>query len=55
MVLGKLPVPGRPTNLYYSRVRPTAVAVGTGRGCLDICFSLVYHFSFLVPCLWVTA
>ena len=42
MVLGKLPVPGRPTNLDKSRAR----AVGAGGGCLDI-FSLVYHFFFL--------
>ena len=27
---------------------PSALAVGTGRGCLDI-FTLVYHFSFLSP------
>ena len=38
MVLGKLPVPGRPTNLDKSR------------GCLDIfSVSVVYHFSFLSP------
>ena len=24
---------------------PTALAVGAGRGCLDIFFYLVYHFS----------
>ena len=28
MVLGKLPVPGRPTNLDYSEQGPTALAVG---------------------------
>ena len=28
MVLGKLPVPGRPTNLDNSRARATALAVG---------------------------
>ena len=39
MMLGKLPVPGRPTNLDHSRARPTALAVGAGGGCLDI-FSL---------------
>ena len=41
MVLGKLSVPGHPTNLDY-RVgrRPTALAVGAGEGCLDI-FSFV--------------
>ena len=49
MVLGKLPVPGRPTNLDC-----TALAVGAGGNCLDI-FSLVYHFSFLSPSLWETA
>ena len=54
MVLGKLPVPGRPT--YLSRVGqgPTAHAEGAGGGCLDI-FSLVYQFSFLSPSLWETA
>ena len=45
MVLGKLPVPGRPTNLDNSRTS-TAFAVGAGAGCLDIC-SLVYHFFYL--------
>ena len=49
-MLGNLPVPGRPTYLYYSKEGPTALAVGTGGGCLDI-FSLVYHFSFLSPSL----
>ena len=33
---------------------PNALAVGAGGGGLDI-FSLVYHFSFLSPCLWETA
>ena len=32
---------------------PTALAVGAGRGCLDV-FTLVYHFSFLSPSLWET-
>ena len=49
MVLGKLPVPRRPTNLDNSVER----AYGGG-GCLDI-FSLVYRFSFLSPSLWETA
>ena len=52
-VLGKLQVPGRPTNLDHSRARATALAVGAGGGCLDI-FSLIYHFSFLSPSLWET-
>ena len=53
-MLGKLSVPGRPTNLDYSRARAYCVAVGAGGGCLDI-FSLIYHFSFLSPSLWETA
>ena len=54
MVLCKLPVPGPPTNLHYSRTRANCVAVGAGGGGLDI-FSLIYHFSFLSPFLWETA
>ena len=53
-MLGKLPVPGSPTYLDYSRPRPIAIAVGAGGGCLDI-FTLIYHFSFLSPSLWETA
>ena len=53
-MLGKLPVPGRPTDLDYSRARAYCLAVGAGGGCLDI-FSLIYHFSFLSPSLWETA
>ena len=53
MVLGKLPVPGRPTYLEKVGQEPTALAVGAGGGCLDI-FSL-YHSSFLSPSLWETA
>ena len=44
MVLGKLSVPGRPTNLNYRGQGLTVFTVGAGEGCLDI-FSLVYHFS----------
>ena len=54
MVLGKLPVPGRPTNLGKSRARAYCAYSRCGWGCLDI-FSLVYHFSFLSPSLWETA
>ena len=51
MVLGKLLVPGRPTNLDNSRARgPIALAIGAGGGCLDI-FSLIHLFSFLSPSL----
>ena len=52
MVLGKLPVPGRPTIWIIVGQGPTVLAVGAGGGCLDI-FSLVYHFSFLTPSLWL--
>ena len=48
MVLGKLPVPGRPTNLDGVGQGPTVLAVGAGDGCLDT-FSLVYYSSFLPP------
>ena len=44
MVLGKLPVPGRPTILITVGQGPIALAVGAGGGCLDI-FTLIYHFS----------
>ena len=54
MVLGQLPVPGRPTIWIIVGQGPAALAVGAGGGCLDI-FSLVYHFSFLTPSLWETA
>ena len=54
-MLGKLPVPGRPTNLDYMVSQgPIVLAVGAEGGCLVI-FSLVYHFSFLSPSLWETA
>ena len=54
MVLGKLPVQGRPTNLDKSRARAYCACRGCVWGCLDI-FSLVYHFSFLSPSLLKTA
>ena len=44
MVLGKLPVPGRPTILITVGQGPTALAVGAGGGGLDI-FTLIYPFS----------
>ena len=40
MVLGKFPVPGRPTIWIIVGQGPTGLAVGVGGGCLDI-FSLV--------------
>ena len=54
MVLGKLPVPGRPTIWIIVGQGPTALAVGAGGGCSDI-FSLVCQFSFFTPSLWEMA
>ena len=48
MVLGKLPVPGRPTIWITVGQGPTALAVGAGGGCLDI-FTLIYPFFFYLP------
>ena len=49
-VLGKLPVPGRPTIWITVGQGPIALAVGAGGGCLDI-FTLIYPFSPLSPSL----
>ena len=47
MVLGKLSVSGRRTNLDQSRARATALAVGVGGGCLVFFISrLSFLFSF---------
>ena len=54
MVLGKLPVPGRPTIWITVGQGPTVLAVGVGGGCLDI-FTLIYPFFPLSPSLWETA
>ena len=43
MVLGKLPVPGRPTIWITVGQGPAALVVGAGGGCLDI-FTLIYPF-----------
>ena len=48
MVLGKLPVPGRPTIWMIVGQGSIALAVGAGGGCLDI-FTLLYPFSHLLP------
>ena len=53
MVLGKLPVPGRPTIWITVRQGPTALAVGACGGCLDI--TIIYPFPPLSPSLWETA
>ena len=44
MVLGKLPVPGRPTILITVVQGPIALAIGVGGGGLDI-LTLIYPFS----------
>ena len=49
MVLGKLPVPGRPTNLAYSMARAYCTCSRCGWVLFDHFFSLVYHFSLLSP------
>ena len=54
MVLGKLPVPGRPIIWITVGQGPTALAVGAGWGCLAI-FTLIYAFSPLSPSLRGTA
>ena len=46
MVLGKLPVPGRPTILIAVGQGPVALAVGAGGGCLDIFTLLSFLSSF---------
>ena len=50
MVLGKLPVPGRPTILITVGQGLIALAVGAGGGGLDI-FTLIYPFSSVSLCL----
>ena len=54
MVLGKLPVPGRPTIWMTAGQGTVALAVGAGLGWFGH-FSLIYHFSFLSPSLWEAA
>ena len=53
MVLGKLPVPGRPTIWITVGQGPIALAVGAGGGGLDIFLSSI--LSPLSPSLWETA
>ena len=45
IVLGKLPVPGRPAVLVAVGQGPIALAVGASGGGLDI-FTLIYPFFF---------
>ena len=53
MVLGKLPVPGRPSNLADSRARAYCACSGCGWGLFGH-FTLIYLFSPLSPSLWET-
>ena len=47
MVLGKLPVPGRPTIWII-----VGLAVGAGGGCLDIFSRLSFLFSYSLSGRW---
>ena len=51
MVLGKLPVPGRPAHLDNSRTRAYSACSGCGWELFGH-FALVFHFSLLFPALW---
>ena len=51
MVLGKLPVPGRPTIWITVGQGPTVLAVNSGGCGLDI-FTLIYPYSPLSPSLF---
>ena len=53
MVLGKLPVPGRPIYLDYSRARAYCACSRCGWGVVWTFF--LYPFSSLSPSLWETA
>ena len=54
MVLGKLPVPGRPTIWITVGQGPTALAVGAGGVVWTVLLSSIL-FSPLSPSLWETA
>ena len=54
MVLGKLPVPGRPTIWMIVGQWPITLAVGA-EGFFSDSFTLLYLFSPLSPSLWETA
>ena len=51
MVLGKLSVPGRRTNLDNSRARAYCTCSRCGWGCLDIFLSSIFTLFFL-PLSW---
>ena len=54
-VLGKLPVPGRPTISITVGQGPTALAVGAGGGLFGHFFTLIYRFFPLSPSPWEMA
>ena len=54
MVLGKLPVPGRPTNVDYGRTGAYCACNRCGWRWFRY-FSPICHFSFLSPSLWKAA
>ena len=47
MVLGKLPVPGRPSYLADSKARAYCTCSGADGGCLDILLSSIFLLLFL--------
>ena len=51
MVLGKLPVPGRPTIWIIVGQGPSALTVGAGGGCLEFLLSSILSLLFL-PLFW---
>ena len=55
MVLGKLPVPGRLSNLADSRARAYCPCSGCGCGLFEHLYSNLYLFSRLSPSLWEMA
>ena len=54
MVLGKLPVPGRPTDLDHSRARAYCACSRCGWGLFGLYFSRLSFLS-ISPSLWETA
>ena len=54
MVLGKLPMPRRPTIWMVVGQGHIALAVGAGGACLGNC-TLLFPFSPFSPSLWETA
>ena len=50
MVLAKLAVPERPTDLDYSRAGLTVLVAGAGGDCLEIFLSIIFYLFFLPLC-----